>query len=166
MSGKQCRPRWDAAFCGVSPGSKLSAKAVCPNTYGKYSTNIFFWIFIPRHTVVVGYYGFTLVFPVSIHPSICPSVLHLSVRQYFIFSFPNNNSRECQWNPPNLVCALILYRFGLGLLMGKVLQFFENLLCALILWRSGMGMLMGKFHQFFTVVCLHICIFISGHYLK
>ena len=25
-----------------------------------------------------------------------------------------------------------------------------NLVCALILWRSGLGLLMGKFRQFFT----------------
>ena len=28
--------------------------------------------------------------------------------------------------------------------------FSPNLVCALILWRSGMGLLMGKFHQFLT----------------
>ena len=28
--------------------------------------------------------------------------------------------------------------------------FSPNLVCALILWRSGLGLLMGKFHQFFT----------------
>ena len=26
----------------------------------------------------------------------------------------------------------------------------DNLVCALILWRSGFGLLMGKFHQFLT----------------
>ena len=28
--------------------------------------------------------------------------------------------------------------------------FSPNLVCALILWRSGLGLLMGKFHQFLT----------------
>ena len=27
--------------------------------------------------------------------------------------------------------------------------FSQNLVCALILWRSGLGLLMGKFHDFF-----------------
>ena len=30
--------------------------------------------------------------------------------------------------------------------------FSPNLVCALILWRSGLGMLMGKFRQIFTVL--------------
>ena len=28
--------------------------------------------------------------------------------------------------------------------------FSPNLVCALILWRSGLGLLMGKFHYIFT----------------
>ena len=28
--------------------------------------------------------------------------------------------------------------------------FSPNLVCALILWSSGLGLLMGKFHQIFT----------------
>ena len=76
---------------------------------------------------------------------------------------------------PNLVCALILWRSGLGLLMGKFCQIFTefsaethpyfrfqmltgvnisgfspNSICALIFWRSGLGVLMGKFCQIFT----------------
>ena len=71
---------------------------------------------------------------------------------------------------PNLVCAVILWSFGLGLLMGNFRQIllelsaqdmaifsfpddnlskhqwiFTKLVCALILWRSGLGLLMGKF---------------------
>ena len=42
-------------------------------------------------TIVVGYYGFTLVVHVSvrpsIHPSVCPSV----------FSFPDDNLSKYQW---------------------------------------------------------------------
>ena len=75
----------------------------------------------------------------------------------------------------HLVCALIFWRSGLGLLMGKFRQFLtalfardmlifsfpdENLskhqwiftklgMCT-ELWRSGLGLLMGKFHQFLT----------------
>ena len=41
--------------------------------------------------------------------------------------------------------------------------FSPNLVCALILWRPGLGLLIGKFRQFMTVFCLwHIPIFISG----
>ena len=36
------------------------------------------------------------------------------------------------------------------------------LVCALILWRSGFGLLLGKFHCILTVICLqHTCFFVS-----
>ena len=34
--------------------------------------------------------------------------------------------------------------------LSKHLWIFTNLVCALILWRSGLGLLMGKFRQFLT----------------
>ena len=59
---------------------------------------------------------------------------------------------------PNLVCALILWRSPLGLLMSKLCQFLlvdlngfsPSLICAVILWRSGMELLIGKLPQFLT----------------
>ena len=73
---------------------------------------------------------------------------------------------------PNLVCALILWRSGLGLLIGKfhwilteltardmpIFSFPDDILSkhqwiftklgmCLTLWRSGLGLLMGKFRQ-------------------
>ena len=33
--------------------------------------------------------------------------------------------------------------------------FSPNSVCALILWRSGLGLLMGKFHQFLTELSTH-----------
>ena len=87
-------------------------------------------------------------------------------------SFLDDNLCKHQWIFTNLVCVLILWRSGLGLLMGKFCQiltvlsagdkpkfclqmitgvnfsgFSPNLVCALILWRSGLGLLMGKFLQ-------------------
>ena len=53
--------------------------------------------------------------------SVHPSVIHPSV-----FLFPEDNLSECQW------------------IFTKLSK------CALILWRSGLGLLMGKFHQFLT----------------
>ena len=79
---------------------------------------------------------------------------------------------------PNLVCALILWRSCLELLMGKFVSFWQsylsathpyfhfitivwvningfspNLVYALILWRSGLRLLMGNFRQFLSVIC-------------
>ena len=59
----------------------------------------------------------------SVCLSVHPSVVHPSVR----LSFPNDNLSKHQWNPPSLVCAFILWRSGLGLLMGKFRQIFTEL---------------------------------------
>ena len=103
------------------------------------------------------------------HVCVCPSVCLLYVHPYFrlrTIAWVNVNGFS-----PNLLFALILWGFGLGLLMGKFSQFLielsvwgrsyfhlwiltwvdingfsPNLLCALILWRSDLGLLMGKFH--------------------
>ena len=109
---------------------------------------------------------------VSCRTSVCmsvrPSVVHLSVFHFQMITRPNINGFS-----PNLVCALILWRSGLGLLTGKFRQFFTELsardtplvsfpddklningfspnlvhVCELILWRSGLDLLMGKFRQ-------------------
>ena len=130
---------------GISPFG--DTKANCQ--ISDYKTRIS--LIIPRHTVVAGYYGFTFDVRVSVRPSIS----RLSVR----ISFPDDNLSKHQWI--FLVCTLILWRSGLGLLMGKFRQiltelsardtpnfrfrmitlvningFSPNLVCALILWRS------------------------------
>ena len=128
--------------------------------------------------MVAGYYGFTL----DVHVSVCPSVVHLSVHPSVrpsIFYFLMITWVNINGFSPNLVCALILWRSGLGLLMDKFGQissnfygvicprhahifhfrtltwvnnkgFQPNLLYALTLRRSGLGLLMGKFCQIFT----------------
>ena len=62
-----------------------------------------YYIFIPRHTIVAGYYGFSLDVRVSVR---------------FCITRVNINGFS-----PNLACALILCRSGLGLLMGKFRYF-------------------------------------------
>ena len=47
-------------------------------------------MFIPRHTIVAGYYGFTL----DVRVSVRPSVIRTSVRR---FSFPDDNLSKHQW---------------------------------------------------------------------
>ena len=74
-------------------------------------------IFIPRHTIVAGYYGFMLVVSECVHPSVHPSVF-----RFRMITWVNINGFS-----PNLVRALILWRSGLGLLMGKFRQFLMEL---------------------------------------
>ena len=127
-------------------------------------------IFIPRHTIVVVYYGFRLVVRMSVRVSIRRTSVLPSVFRFRMITWVNINGFS-----PNLVCALILWRSDLGLLMGKFRQIFmelfardtpifsfrtitwvnnkgfsPNLLYALTLRRSGSDLLMGKFRQTFT----------------
>ena len=62
--------------------------------------------------------------PVS--PSVCPSVRPSYVRPS-VFRFRMITSVNINGFSPNLVCALILWRSGLGLLMGKFRQFLTEL---------------------------------------
>ena len=65
----------------------------------------------------------------SVCPSVRPSVIRLtlSVHPSIHFSFPDDNLSKHSGFSPNLVCALILWRSGLGLLMGKFRQIFTEL---------------------------------------
>ena len=77
---------------------------------------------IPCHTVVVGYHGYTLDTCVSVHPSVVP----ISVCQYFHF-------RTITWAnisgfSPNLVCALILWRW-FGIADGQMSSIFYRVVC-------------------------------------
>ena len=59
----------------------------------------------------------------SLSPYVCLSYVHPSV-----FSFLDNNLSKCQFSPDsNLVCALILWKSGLALLMGNFPQFSTEL---------------------------------------
>ena len=51
----------------------------------------------------------------------------LSSHDTSVFSFPDNNFSKYQWIFFNLVCALILWRSALGLLIGKLGQFLTEL---------------------------------------
>ena len=101
------------------------------------------------------------------HPSIVHPLSRPSVFRFRMITWVNSNGLSL-----NLVCALILWWSGLGLLMGKfwlsylpktrpyfhfwmitwvnLNGFSPNLVCALIFWRSGLGLLMGKFRQILT----------------
>ena len=68
--------------------------------------------------LVARYYGFT----------VCPSICHTSVHTYFHF-----------WTITSV----------------NVNGFSPNLICALILWRSGLGLLMAIFRQFLTELSAH-----------
>ena len=59
--------------------------------------------------------------------SVRPSVSRTSVRPSFFSFLDDKLSKHINGFSPNLVCALILWRSGLGLLMGKFGQIFMEL---------------------------------------
>ena len=93
----------------------------------KHQTFIIIWLLgiCILHTIVAGYYGSTLVIRESVRLSVRPSVVRPSVHPFFVsgwITWVNISGFS-----PNLVCALILWRSGLGLLMGKFCQFLMEL---------------------------------------
>ena len=64
----------------------------------------------------------------SVHPSVC-----LSVRQ--------------SSDHPSIRASVFYFRM---ITWVNIIRFSPDLVCALILWRSELGLLMGKFHQILT----------------
>ena len=106
---------WHGVLWIQNPLALLTLKALCTFIAG----NILF--FIPHHMIVAGYYCIILVVHVFAN-SVCSSMRLSYIRlQYFHFqviTWVNVNGFS-----PNFVCAIILLRSGLGLLMGKFRQF-------------------------------------------
>ena len=78
------------------------------------------FIFIPHHTTVAGYYDFTL--DVRVYSSVRQLCVRPSVFRFRVITWVNINGFL-----PNLVCALILWRSCLGLLIGKCHQILTEL---------------------------------------
>ena len=51
----------------------------------------------------------------------------LPAQDMHVFWFPEDNLSKYQWNLPNLICASILWRSGLRLLMGEFHQVLTEL---------------------------------------
>ena len=91
--------------------------------YAVWSCFFFCFFYTPSHNTC-GVLWFH-VGRLCVHPSVHPSVCHLSARAYFCFqmiTWANINEFS-----PNLVYVLILRRSGLGFLMGKLYQFLTEL---------------------------------------
>ena len=70
-------------------------------------------IFIPRHPIVVGYYGVLLEICVPVHPSvICPS----------IFWFPDDNFSKYQWifTKLNVYTCIDIVEVWFGIAIGQI----------------------------------------------
>ena len=77
--------------------------------------------FIPRHTTVAGYYGFTLDNRVSVRPSVlCPSVR---------FSFPDDNLIKHQWIFTKLGICIDIVMIWFGIANGQISSNFYGVIC-------------------------------------
>ena len=76
--------------------------------------------FIPHHTIVVGYYGFTLDVRVSVHLSVHPSI-H--------FSFPGDNLSTHQWIFTKLGMCIDIVEIWFGIANGQILSNFHRVIC-------------------------------------
>ena len=96
-------------------------------------TQFEFYVFIPRHKIVAGYYahdsGGVLWFHVG-HPRIC-----LSFRQSYVhpsvFSFPDNNLSKRQWIFTKLGMCIDIVEIWFGFANGQILSFFYRVICPL-----------------------------------
>ena len=76
-------------------------------------------LIIPRHTIVVGYYGFTFDIRVSVHP-ICPSVR---------FSFLDDNLSKHQWILTKLGMCIDIVDIWFGIANGRISSIFYGVIC-------------------------------------
>ena len=77
--------------------------------------------FIPRHTIVAGYYGFTLDVRVSVRPSV--------IRQSVRFSFPDDNLSKLQWIFIKLGMRIDIVDLWFGIANGQISSIFYGVIC-------------------------------------
>ena len=82
---------------------------------GVFSHDSFF-VVIPRHTIVAGYYGFTLVVRESVRPSVR-------------FSFPDDNLSKRQWIFTKLGMCIDIVEIWFGIANGQILSIFDGVIC-------------------------------------
>ena len=78
-------------------------------------------IFISRHTIVAGYYGFMLV----VRESVRPSYVRPSVR----FSFPDDNLSKHHWIGTKLFMCIDIKEIWFGIANGQISSIFDGVIC-------------------------------------
>ena len=77
-------------------------------------------IVIPRHTIVAGYFGFTLDARVSVRPSVRPSVRQSSVCLPVRLLFPDDSLSKHQWIFTKLGMCIDIVEIRLGIANGQI----------------------------------------------
>ena len=84
-----------------------------------------FLVFIPRHTIVAGYYGFTLVVRESVRPSVVRPSICLSV----CFSFLDDNLSKHQWIFTKLGMFIDVVEIWFGIASRQISSIFDGVIC-------------------------------------
>ena len=82
-------------------------------------------IFIRRHMIVAGYYGFTLDVLMSVRPSVSQSY----VRPCVHISFPDDNLSKHQWIFTKLGMCIDIIEIWFGIANGQISSDFEAVIC-------------------------------------
>ena len=77
------------------------------------------------HTIVAGYYGFTLDVCVSVRQSVVRPSIHPSIR----FSFPDDNLSKRQWIFTKLGVSIDIVKIWFGIAGGQISSNFYGVIC-------------------------------------
>ena len=86
------------------------------------------YIFIHRHTIVAGYYDFTLDVCVTVHPSIHQSVVRPSVCLSVHISFLDDNLSKHQWIFTKLGMCIDIVEIWFGIAIGQISSNFDGVI--------------------------------------
>ena len=103
----------------------LAEKSALSRPMKILSVNTWSSIIIPHHTIVAGYYGFTLDVRVSAYPSVSRTFICPSVR----FSFPDDNLSKHQWIFTKLGLCIVIVEIWFGIANGKISSKFYGVIC-------------------------------------
>ena len=105
-------------------------------------------VYISRHTIVAGYYGFALDVRVSVclsvRPTVRPSLSHMSIHPSICFSFPDDNLSKHQWIFTKLGVCIDIMEICFGIANGQILSNFYGVIC---LWHDNSGVLRGLYYM-------------------
>ena len=79
------------------------------------------FFFIPRHTIVVGYYGFTLDIRVAVNPSISRTSIPIL--------FLDDNLNKHQWIFTKLGMCIDVMEIWFGIANGQISSNFDGVIC-------------------------------------
>ena len=106
-----------------------------------HSVNLRLFLFIPRHTIVAGYYGFTLDVRVFVHPCVCLCISHTSICVWFL-----DDNLSKQWIFTKLGLCIDIVEIWFGIANGQILSNFDGVICTIHV----------PYFRFWTITCVNV----------